>query len=347
MLQDSDLKAFLDAFEANCAPGIVPAPPPNILSKDDGIFPSEVWRLVCSLQIAAVLGDAPQAATAAAQIILDNVRDHRCAPLSDQRAWSQATAWALAQPALADPTTPGVPLGRERERVVGEACLRLRKRGYKVEVGAYGPQIAEPSRREIVHSAEALVDVLGGLETATQVLRFLRDANFHHDGIWLFGEVGLNLHDTKRPMIPVGWLLSLALRNLGRPGGARKPEVAWKSLVDLATDFAAAHDCQRYSQFEGVDLHPTQLHRTMVTSTLWREFFSLPQMPPEATRKIFDTLAMVITQDDEERLGFAVRALVREILQLLEWSADDRLTIHPRAEVERLLPLLRRLTGCR
>lgn len=135
MLQDCDLKAFLNAFEASGAPDIASTPPRNILSKDDGMFPSEVWRLVCSLQIAAVLGDAPQTATVAAQVILDaaqvildNVRDLRCAPLSDQRAWSQAIAWALAQPALADPTALEVPRGRERERVVGAACLRLRKR---------------------------------------------------------------------------------------------------------------------------------------------------------------------------------------------------------------------------
>lgn len=279
MLQDSDLKVFLNAFEASGDPGIVPTPPLSVLSKDDGIYPSEVWRLVCSLQVAAVLGDAPQLATAAAQVILDNVRGLRCAPLSDQRAWSQAIAWALAQPALADSTALKPPLGRERERIVGAACLRLRKRGYKIEIGAYGPQLTEASRRELVRAADALVGVLGGFETAAQILRFLRDANFYHDGIWLFGEVGLNLHDDKRPMVPVGWLLSLALRKLGRPGGARKPKVAWKSLVDLATDFAAVHDCQRYSQYDGMELHPSQLHRTLAASTLWRELFSLPQMP--------------------------------------------------------------------
>lgn len=187
--------------------------------------------------------------------------------------------------------------------------------------------------------------MLGGLETATQVVRFLRDANFYHDGLWLFGEVGLNLYDNKRPMVPVGWLFSLALRHLGRSGGARRPEVAWRSLVDLATDFAAVHDCQRYSQYEGMDLHPSQLHRTLATSTLWREFFTLPQMPSKALRRVLTALATVITPDDEERLGFKLRSLVKEVLQLLDWSADDRLTIHPRAEIERALPLLTRLTG--
>lgn len=345
MLQDSDLKSFISAFEASSAPGIGPAQPRSILSKDDGLFPSEIWRLVSSLQIAAVLGDSSQTATAAARVIFDDVRDLRCTPLSDQRAWAQAIAWALAQPAFSDPTALEVPLGRERDRVVGAACSRLRERGYTVEVGAYGPQISESSRRELVRSVEALVDTLGGLQTASQVLRYLRDVNFFHDGMWLFGEVGLNLYDDKRPMIPVGWLFSLALRKLGRPGGAHKPEVAWKSLVDLATDFAAAQDCQRYNQFEGVDLHASQLHRTLTTSILWRELFTLPQMPPKALEKVLDALVTKITPDDEEKLGFSTRALIKEILQLLEWSATDRMTIFPRTKVEESLPTLRRLSG--
>ncbi|WP_213291252.1 hypothetical protein, partial [Bradyrhizobium sp. sGM-13] len=85
---------------------------------------------------------------------------------------------------------------------------------------------------------------------------------------------------------PVGWLFSLAMRFLNRPCSARKPGVAWQSLVDLATDFAAAHDCQRYNQFEDMHPHVTQFHRMLVNSTLWREFFTLPQVPPKALKQI-------------------------------------------------------------
>jgi hypothetical protein len=142
-------------------------------------------------------------------------------------------------------------------------------------------------------------------------------------------------------MIPVGWLFSLALRFLDRPGNARKPEVAWKSLVDLATDFAAAHDCERYSQFEDMNPHVSQFHRMLV----WREFFTLPQVPAKALQKILDALATILTLQDEEHLGFSFRALVREICQLMDWSADDRLSIHSRAQIEQALPVLKRLTG--
>jgi hypothetical protein len=263
MLQDGDLKAFLNAFAKSDDPLVKSASPRDVLERANGLFSAEIWRLGCSLQIAAILGDTSQEAAAAIQIILHEVKEVRCAALEDQDAWCQAIAWARMQPAIAEAASLEAPTGREREVVFGGACLRLRKQGYKIEVGAYGPQITKRSRREIVGKVETLVALLGGLETADQVLRFLRDAEFYHDGLWLFGEVGLNIHDVKRPMVPVGWLFSLALGYLDRPSGARKPNVAWKSLVDLATDFAAAHDCQRYSQYEDFNLHASQFHRAL------------------------------------------------------------------------------------
>lgn len=345
MLEDDDLKAFLGAVERSHDPHVQPAPPREVLAKEDGLFPPEVWQLARSLQIAAVLGDAPAPAALTARLILDEVRDVRCAPLKDQEAWARAIAWIRVQPMSMEAASPEPSGGRERETIVGGACQRLRELGYKVNIGAYGARIAAASRRDIVRRAEALVSLLGGYETAAQVLRCLRDANLYHDGMWLFGEVGFNLYDTKRPMAPVGWLFSLALRQLGRPGRARKPEVAWKSLVSLATDFAAAHDCQRYSQFEDIDLHASQFHRVLASSILWREFFTLPQVPAKALLQILHALAAEITPNDEERLGFSIASLSKEIQQLVRWSSDDRMTIHPRANIEQALPLLKRLSG--
>jgi len=344
MLQDGDLKNFLDALEASNAPDISPNQPASTLASDDGIFPQELWRLVCSLQIAASAGDAPQLAQATAQLILEDIGTTRCVPLSDVAKWASAIAWARAQPALADPAALRPSLGRDREDIVGNACKRLRARRYKITIGAYGPQVEEQSRRQIVQSIESLIGVLGGLETANQVLRFLNDAKLHHDGMWLFGESVPGIYQQKHPMIPVGWLFSLGLKNLNRPGKARKPEVAWSSLVTLTTDFAVVHDCQRYNQFAGVDLHASQFHRALAESTLWREFFSLPQMPPMALRQVLDALEGILTQQDETLLGFTASSLFNEITKLSSWSADDRITIHQRIVLEKSLPVLHRLT---
>lgn len=345
MLQDNDLQNFLEALKASDTPAVVPAQPSSTLRNADGIFPSEIWRLACSLQIAASAGDAPQLASHAAQIILDDIKGlQHCAPLSDLSRWVQAIAWARTQPPLTNPATVTVPPGRIREVIVGNACRRLRDRGYSITIGAHGPQVDISSRRQIVQSAENLVNLLGGLDTANQVIGFLNNAKLHHDGIWLFGETSLGF-GAKQPMPPVGWLFSLGLRHLNCQGRAKKPAVAWKSLVELATDFAAVHDCQRYSQFEGLNLHATQIHRALADSILWREFFSLPQMPPKALRQVLDVLEGILTHEDEAKLGFAARPFFKELAKLLELSVDDRLTSHPRTALAQTLPLLHRLTG--
>lgn len=345
MLQDSDLAKFLLALETSTQPRHAPIPPCEFLARGDGIFPAEIARLALSLHIAAVMGDAPSTSIAIVRTILQNVGDLRCAPLSEQHFWSQAIAWARAQPTLTAPAAAAIPSGRVRERIVGEACLRLRKQGYTIEIGAYGPQISDASRCEIVSEVEMLIGSLGGLETLLQILRLLRDAGLYHDGFWLFGEVGLGLYEIKRPMIPVGWLLSLALRNLHRPASTREPAIVWKSLLDLATDFAAAHDCQRYSEFEDIDLHPIQFHRTIAVSTLWRELFTLPQMPAKALQKILNALIDVMISSEKGDLGFSLPDFVKEALRLLEWSADDKATIFNRRDIEQSLPLLIQLTG--
>lgn len=344
MLDDDDLTRFLRAFDAKAMSGVDPKPPGEALLNENGLFPTELGRLVSSLQIAAILGDAPRQAAAAAQLILNEMVEQRCAPLSDLDTWSQAIAWAVKQPALSDPAVLDSSSFQDRETIVGEACLRLRKRGLRIDVAAYGPRTDSKSRREFVRCVEGHIRLLGGLETVNQILRAMRDANNLHDGMWLFGEVGLGIYAAKNPMIPVGWLMSLALRNLDKKGIARKPAVAWATLIELATDFAAVHDCQRYSSFEDMDLHASQLHRTLAVSTLWREFFTLPQMPVQAMRKVLDALIGALTEDDAARLGFTPSILASEIAKLSEWSAEDRATTFPRADVERALPLLTRLT---
>jgi hypothetical protein len=53
MLQDDDLKAFLNAFAKSNDPSLAPASPRDVLASSEGLLTPEVWRLGCSLQTAA------------------------------------------------------------------------------------------------------------------------------------------------------------------------------------------------------------------------------------------------------------------------------------------------------
>lgn len=344
MLKDEDLSTLISIYKECESGDVVPVSPKEILLDENGLYPEEIFRLKRSLKISAVLGEIGYSAISALNLITEEMRDLRYSDLSNKDAWLRSFAWARIQPGYVASTSSPEPLAAERAGVVGSACRRLRNKKYKISVGAYGPTISASSREELVRAIDGLISLLGGAETASQILRFLRDANLYHDGMWLFGEMGLSLYDTKRPMIPVGWLFSMALRHSGRPGRARKPEVAWKSIINLATDFAAAHDCQRYSEYEEIDLHPSQFHGALANSILWRELFTLPQMPPIALQRILDVLAEVMTSSDKAVFGISLDGLLREIRQLLAQATDDLLTIFQRKGLERQFPLLSRST---
>jgi len=250
MLRDGDLDAFLSLLQAAKADGnTLEAEQPGSALRvpENGLFPSEIWCLFRSLQIAEVLGDAPKgAALAAGRIAKACERDMQCKSLDDQDAWRKAIRWSIFRPE-AGSEDASLQLF-ERQRQVGLAGARLRERGYGVRISAYGPEIDTRSRQQIAVKIDSLFGLLGGADGAGQVCRFIRDSKLLHDGMWMFGDKVPNIHQTKVPSVPLGWLFSLAVRHLGKRGTARKADIAWGTAVKLSTDMAACMDCQRYNQ---------------------------------------------------------------------------------------------------
>jgi hypothetical protein len=266
------------------------------------------------------------------------LRDQRCVPLDEMAAWEGAILWALNQ----DTIDPGFQNGQwyARQQQVGEACRRLRQQGYEVTVGAYGPQLSAKSCHAIQGKIDRLVSLVGGVETLSQVCQVLKDQNLIHDGMWLFGDQVPGVFQTKFPTLPYGWLFSLGLKHAGRPSSPRKPAIAWKTLATLAIDYTASLDCQRYSQYEEFNLHPSAFHRTLRDTLIWREVFTLPQVPAQVVTRIVAILRDELTPADQAQLGVRIDALFGEIEAVLAGSADDRPTVRPREATERQLPTL-------
>jgi hypothetical protein len=182
--------------------------------------------------------------------------------------------------------------------------------------------------------------LLGGTEVVKQVCAFVSSSKMLHDGMWLLGNRVPPVLGMSQPAFPVGWVYSLGLRFLGKRGTARRPAVVWKSLAELAIDFAAAVDCQRYSQFEEMGVHATQVERVLRDSLLWRELFVLPQVPAVALRGLNEAFLDLITPSDQSNLPWNVRSAIREIEQLLSVSHDDRPNLHLRREASSRFPTL-------
>ena len=73
-------------------------------------------------------------------------------------------------------------------------------------------------------------------------------------GMWLLGKKTGNYDRAPDPALPIGWLLAIALRHIHTQPSTADPADAWKSAAELAIDFAASMDCQRYNLFDGLNL---------------------------------------------------------------------------------------------
>ena len=287
MLKRTDLNTFVTLVQraerdATRQPGLHPK---CALSSDehpdDLLHRAECFQLRRSLKLASVLGDAPEDCHRILRTIIDALpREQRaCLPLTHAAKWKNAIRWARSQATTSSPR-PFLNESRDRESSVGAACRRLRSRGYRVRINAHGVNISQTTTKRIAADVDSSIARLGALDTLRTLFAFMGRDRRVHDGIWLFGTAPTTTGQYPDPAPPVAWLLSLALRHIGRKPQSAAPTPEWPTTVELATDFAASMDCQRYSQFEDLNAEPQDFLRILGESLAWRELFTLPQVPP-------------------------------------------------------------------
>jgi hypothetical protein len=324
MLRSGDLALFQACYQAaqETRP-LEPRAPEDVLTEyERGVSRQELWRLARSLQTAAVAGLASQEAAVAATLIVDRLADGRYVDLDSRDRWIEAVAWTQLQPQAHETRS-----WSERVQHVGDASARLLGKGYAIEASAFGLYVAERSAKSIIDKIASLVRLIGGVSCSHQIFRVLKDVDSVHDGFFVLGNRVSSLPGEHGPAYPWGWLFSLAVTNFSYSGGARKPHVAWSSLIELAKDFAAVHDCQRYSQYDQLSyIAPEEFERVLHDSIVWRELFSLPQGPRQLVEKVGSALALCLTAKDEEEIGFRFSDMLKETRLLLNNSHDYELT---------------------
>ena len=347
MLKKSDLETFVGLVRrAERQPAPSPEASPDTVLR--GVPPSEgllhrnelAW-LRRSLKVASVAGDIPELAHRVLNSIVQELSSEGFSylPLKHSKAWLDAVAWALANPAaLASDHLPHP--GEDRQWVVGRACYALRSRGYRVDIGGLGPDIDDETRTRIARQVDSLFAQIGGIDAAQQLCRIVRESGKVHDGMWLLGNVPTHIGQQSQPAVPFGWLLSIALRNIHALPSARDPANAWQAAVDLAIDFAASMDCQRYNQFDGVFLDAPDFLPALSESLIWRELFTLNQVPPSLLPTLRDAFLKIEWPDGTDVLQRNVDGLFRELDRVRQYVTDERLTAIPRALARRHFPLL-------
>jgi hypothetical protein len=339
MLLESDLAKFRELFSEAQAGDFKAMHPIDALQTEKGLFPEEIFRLAKSLDIAVIVGDAKRIEAVAAGLIANQTSQNYFADFDQADCWRRAISWALQQPEIIELDGQYQDYN-DRTQHVGKACKRLRAEGYKITIGAYGPQIADESQRAIVERIDGLVAHLGGVDVTSQVCRIVEDSGLICDGIWLLGNQVGSINNPSNPSFPVGWIFSLGLRHLGRHNNVRRPAIAWASICRLATDFVAAMNCQRYSQFEEIDVHPTNSWQILRDSLLWREIFVLPQAPQQVVPSLREAFNKLISDEEERQFDWRTKTAFDELEKLLIRCADNKLKIHKREQIIQNYPNL-------
>ena len=168
--------------------------------------------------------------------------DRRYLPLAHSEQWLSAIQWAIPH-AGQSPADSLRQRGLDRQFHVGTACRRLRDRGYRVPIDALGPNLGDDTRSEIAQHVDTLIARIGGVAAAQGICGFMGASGRVHDGMWLLGNLTGGYDRGPDPAIPVGWLLSIALRHIHAKPSTDNTDELWKSVTELAIDFAASMDC--------------------------------------------------------------------------------------------------------
>lgn len=342
MLEHEDLTRFVKLLKQAEALGASASTRPigDLLGCEErGLTYSDFFCLCKSLKIAAVAGDIPFSAANVADHIRQYARLDRYVDLSSSESWTDAIRGGLDAIRTGGNTAYSSSIvGREDN--VGNACRFLRRAGYSLTIDAFGCQIDEQSRIKITKRVETLVGIVGGLGCLNQIFRILHAQERYHDGFWLFGDQLPSVMGFKTPTLPFAWLARLTLQNLSKRKPARKPGVAWKNLTDLATQFAACCNFERYSQWENFDVQPGDLNFLFARSAGWQQLFMLKQMPAEALNLITRALNERLDNADRQALCRNTDDLLSELRNLVAGCPEDTLSIINRNDAMRAFPLI-------
>lgn len=346
MLQATDLDAFIRLVEqAERETGPIPGRSPDATLRAEGnpdglLHRAECARIWKSLRTACATGDFPERYCRIFEtIVRDLTAEIRCyLPLAHCEQWLGAVRWAMSQPP--SPSDNLRSRGMDRQFHVGGACRRLRECGYSIPIHTFGPHLDDDTRAEIARRVDNLIAQAGGVDAIHRLFRTMRETGKLHNGMWLFGNIPGGGRRVPRPAVPFGWLLSVALRNIQEPVSTNAPEASWQSAVDIATDFAASMDCQRYNPYEGLSVEAPDFLFSLAESLTWRELFTLPQVPPTALPTLRAAFLQIEWPDGVTDLAAEVDGLFAEIDRLVTSLCVGDITEVSASAAQSSFPLL-------
>lgn len=253
---------------------------------DEGMRRPMLRALMHPLSVAGKLGHGDPLADTLLRTIFDATHDQPwIAAWSDQDAWIDAIELAHAYHRTAN-TEAYTDLAGSRANVVAGALQRLKERGFDHEIGPSRVSLTDTALTAACAVIEHAVQARGGVRVAHAIFASLIANGRLYRGLYLPGRTTSGTLKERPATIPWHFLYNLALKHL--TGGGANDHAAWTETVELARDVASSLDVEVYGQFEGVNIHHSNVANEILDCTLYDELFAFQQWSHGEADQLFD-----------------------------------------------------------
>ena len=342
MLNKGDLELFRSYVSKSLEENVAAVEPLIALTGKRELFTGELKQIIDSLEISKTLNSESNDDAVLVRIIWENIRNEPCKSLEYAQDWKSAISWARSK--FVDRYTSNL-IGRNE--IVARSCLWLKSKNYEITISEYGVIISDDDIGKIANSINSLVALLGGKWIIKKICQIMSEKNRFHDEMWLMGNDVPGLYEVGIPKLPIGWIWAVAIKHLNKTCKARKPDFVWKNIEELSTHFAASQNCQRYSQYEDMDVCPSRAWTLFKDSIYWQQFFTIEQIPKLAVKPLKEAILELLDENEKLTLGIRIQNLYDEFQKLSLKSFHDKPIELKINEIQSNTPLLFEVGLCK
>ncbi len=253
-----------------------------------------------------------------------------------QNALQAARDLTVIYPKLIEDYTPQY-LERcyKRQLVISNAAIFLRSEGYKIDCEHGKVVIEESEARRIANQIEANINLLGGIEALRRLFEIIEPHYQNEQGRYYLGVNVSFFPKDYSPLIPIGYLLNLCVKNLPRkrlpfeisnkniPLTFKKAGKVWQEILDSSISLTSILDVQPHNRFTLLFQSPETIIPFLKNLAVYNSLFSPIQLRPSDVSKMIKGLFCWLTTDIEQTLGWTPYQAATIAERIFKLAADN------------------------
>jgi hypothetical protein len=253
-----------------------------------------------------------------------------------QNALQAAKDLTVIYPKLIEDYTPQY-LERcyKRQLVISNAAIFLRSEGYKIDCEHGKVVIEESEARRIANQIEANIKLLGGIEALRRLFEIIEPHYQNEQGRYYLGVNVSFVPKDYSPLIPIGYLLNLCVKNLPEkrmrfeisnkniPLTFEKADEVWEEILESSISLTSILDVQPHNRFMLLFQSPETIIPFLKNLAVYDSLFSPIQLRPSDVSKMIKGLFCWLTTDIERRLGWTPYQAATIAERIFKLAADN------------------------